>query len=132
MTEPPVRFSRTNKFDFQLSQALVAERRLADIFTVGKLEKIEVKSESYLWERTGNICIEYRQGGKPSGIAVTEADYWVHELLRDGETLVYLMFPVPRLKELARRHIRLGHTHDGGGDGGKFDNVLIPLKDILH
>jgi hypothetical protein len=126
-----IAFSRTNKFDLQLGQALIDERRLADIFAHAKIEKIELKSESYQWEQTGNICIEYRQDGEPSGIAVTEADMWVHELKRDGETLLYLMVPVPRLKELAREAFRRGKHFEGGGDGGRFCMVLIPLVDLL-
>jgi hypothetical protein len=123
-----IKFNRDEKFDLQLSDALRNERRLANIFTHGKLEKIELKSESWLWERTGNICIEYRQDGRPSGIDTTQADYWVHELKRDGDTLCYLMFPIDRLKRLAKDY---GRRHEGGGDGGKFSNILIPLSDIL-
>jgi hypothetical protein len=123
-----IRFNANNKFDLQLSDALINERRLGDIFCAKKIEKIELKSESWLWERTGNICIEYRQDGKPSGIDATHADYWVHELKRDGGTLCYLMFPVDRLKQLAKEH---GRRHEGGGDGGRFCNILIPLSEIL-
>ena len=130
-TKPEITFNRSGKFDLQLSQALIDERRLADIFQYGRIEKIEPKSESWQWERTGNICIEYRQGGAPSGIALTEADYWVHALKRDGETLVYLMFPIERLKELAREAYRQGRYHEGGGDSGRFCNILIPLSEIL-
>jgi hypothetical protein len=123
-----ITFNSDRKFDLQLDQALVAERRLAEIFSSGKLEKIELKTETWQWEQTGNICIEYRQNGNPSGIAVTEADYWVHELRRDDQTLCYLMFPIERLKELARRAYREGRFHEGGGDGGRFCNILIPLS----
>jgi hypothetical protein len=131
-TKPEITFNRDGKFDLQLSQALIDERRLADIFQYGRIEKIELKSESWQWEQTGNICIEYRQGGQSSGIALTEADYWVHELKRDGETLVYLMFPIERLKELAREACRQGSYHEGGGDGGRFCNILIPLSWVLQ
>jgi hypothetical protein len=110
------------------SRALINERRLAEIFSAGRIEKIELKSETWLWERTGNICIEYRQDGRASGIALTEADYWVHELRRDDKTLCYLMFPTERLKELAWT---VGRYHQGGGDGGRFCNILIPLSEIL-
>jgi hypothetical protein len=126
-----VTINRTNKFDLQLNQAMVAERRLADIFAAAKLEKIELKTETYQWEQTGNMCIEYRQNGKPSGIAVTEADYWVHELRRDDQTLCYLMFPIGRLKELARQAFAEARFHDHGGDGGRFGNVLVPLSWVL-
>jgi hypothetical protein len=131
MGEARVTFNRDDKFDIQLSDALINERRLAEIFAYRRIGSVELKSETWLWEQTGNICIEYQQNGRPSGIATTEADYWVHELRRDGRTLVYLMFPIDRLKELARDHYKLGHYHEGGGDGGQFCNVLIPLSEIL-
>jgi len=127
-----IAFGRDNKFDLQLSQSLIDQRRLADIFEHMDIHKIELKSESWQWERTGNICIEYRQRGQPSGIAVTEAGCWVHELKRGGKTLVYLMFPIERLKELARIAYQEGHYHEGGGDGGRFCNILLPLRDILR
>jgi hypothetical protein len=124
-----VAFNRDNKFDLQLSQALIDEQRLAEILSGGK---IELKSESFQWEQTGNICIEYEQNGQPSGIAVTEADVWIHELKRDGETLVYLMFPIARLKELAREAFKAGRFRTGAGDGGRFSVIIIPLADILR
>lgn len=131
MTAGKITFNRDNKFDIQLSNSLIAERRLGDIFAAAKIEKIELKTETWQWEKTGNICIEYRQNGQPSGIAITEADYWVHELRRDDATLVYLMFPIDRLKELARKAYAEGRYHEGGGDGGRFCNVLIPLSWVL-
>lgn len=126
-----ITINRDRKFDLQLDAALIHERRLAEIFAGMKIERIELKSETWQWEQTGNICIEFRQNGQPSGIATTEADCWVHELRRDDQTLVYLMFPIERLKELARRAYREGRYHEGGGDGGRFCNVLIPLSEIL-
>ena len=131
MEEDKVTYNHDNKFDLQLSAALINERRHAEIFIGMTIERIELKTESWQWEQTGNICIEYRQRGQPSGIAVTKADCWVHELRRDGETLCYLMFPIERLKELARRAYHDGHYHEGGGDGGRFCNILIPLSEIL-
>ena len=61
-----------------------------------------------------------------------EADYWVHELRRDGHTLCYLMFPIERLKELAREAYAAGRFHECGGDGGRFCNILVPLSQILR
>lgn len=122
---------RDSKFDLQLSQALINERRLAEIFAEKTIEKIELKSETYQWEQTGNICIEYKCDGRPSGISVTQADYWVHELRRADRTLVYLMFPIERLKELCRLAIRAGRKRAGAGDGGRFDVVILALRDIL-
>jgi len=123
--------SRGKKFDLQLSQALIDERRLADIFTASRIEKVELKSESYLWEKTGNICVEYRSRGAPSGIAATEADYWVHELKRDGATLLYFMFPVERLKRLCRDAFRAGRVRSQSGDDGEQDVVLLRIADLI-
>jgi len=126
-----VSFNRDAKFDMQLSAALVAERRLADIFTEGKFEKIELKTETWQWRRTGNIAVEYRQRGRPSGIAITEADYWVHELREDdGEPVGYFVIPVPRLKRLAREAYLAGH-HVVGGDNGEYEMVLLSVHDLF-
>jgi hypothetical protein len=114
-----------------LGDAHVNERKLAEIFSAAKIEKIELKSETWQWEQTRNICIEYRQDNKRSGIAVTEADVWVHELRRGDQTLCWLMFPIERLKELTRQAYAAGHYHEGGGDGGRFSNILIPLSWVL-
>ena len=124
-----VTISSGKKFDLQLSQALIDEQRLADIFSHSRIERVELKSETYQWERTGNICIEFESRGQPSGIAATEADYWVHELKRDGETLVYLMFPIERLKQLCRKAGRVVH---GAGDDGAQSVVILPLSEILR
>ena len=132
MPEAKVTYNPDNKFDIQLSAALRAERHLGNIFAYRSIEKIELKTETWQWEQKGNICIEYRSYGKPSGIAVTEADYWVHELRRDGVTLVYLMFPMDRLKQLCRQAIKEGKCVSGAGDDKAQDVVLLPLVDILR
>jgi hypothetical protein len=126
-----IRFNRDRKFDLQLADALINERRLADIFAHAKIEKIELKSETWQWEQTGNIAIEIACDGKPSGIATTEADMWVHELLRDDKTLLYLMFPIDRLKELVREAYRAGQVRRNVGDDARFDVVLLKLRDLL-
>ena len=127
-----INFNRDAKFDLQLNQALLNERRLGEIFESQKIEKIELKSETWQWERTGNIAIEYRCDGKPSGISITQADFWVHELRRDDATLVYLMFPIDRLKALTREAIKSGRCRANVGDDGRFDVALIRLSDILR
>lgn len=124
-----VAFNHDKKFDLQLGQAILHEHALAEILCGGK---IELKSETWQWEQTGNICIEYLCDGKPSGIATTEADVWVHELRRDDASLVYLMFPIERLKALARAAIRSGACRSNAGDGGRFTVALIKLADIFR
>ena len=65
------------KFDIDLHYGQVREKYVADML---QDKKIEVKSERDMWQRTGNIAIEYESYGKPSGINATEADYWFHNL----------------------------------------------------
>ena len=121
---PAVAFNRDNKFDIQLGQAERDESALARIMSGAK---IELKTESFLWERTGNICIEFASRGKPSGIAVTEADFWVHQLVRDDETVVYLMFPIARLKALCAACGKVVH---GIGDDKTQSAYLLSIKDV--
>jgi len=119
-------FNSDNKFDIQLEQGQIAERRLAKLLA----GKIEVKSESYLWRRTGNICVEYEQNGKPSGIAATEADWWAHELMDDEreQTVAIILVPVERMHQLCS----MARKHENGGDGGRFKNYLIRIVDIFR
>lgn len=132
-----IAFNRDNKFDIQLSQALIHERKLAEIFLGSNLERMpvlraELKTETWQWRRTGNIAIEYQCDGKPSGISITQADWWVHQLCDDdGRTLVYFVFPVEELKTLCRSAMRAGRYHKGGGDDGRFNNILLRVEDII-
>jgi hypothetical protein len=122
-----ITFNRDRKFDLQLGRAQAHEERLAKLLTGAK---IELKTETWQWEQTGNIAIEFSCDGKPSGIGVTEADWWIHELCRGDQTLVYLMFPVGRLKDLCREAYRQGR-HRRGGDDNRFEMVLIRVSDLL-
>lgn len=115
-------------FELQLEEAQRAE---------GKLQKIlagstfELKTERHLWHDTGNIVIEYESHNQPSGIAVTKADYWVHELRsRDNETLAYLMFPTPILRKICNDMMEEGNWRQGG-EKSKMKMVLLDLKKVL-
>ena len=132
MTEKAT-FNSDKKFDIQLSKALLDERGLAWMFENATFDgvRIEAKDETWQWRQSGNICVEHHNRGKPSGIAATEADYWVHSLHADnGQVLVRLLFPVAVLRGLARKAYRAG-KHRVGGDGGHSEVVLIPVSDIL-
>ena len=52
------------KFDLDLQYGSIREDKIADMLTN---KKIEVKSERDIWQKSGNICIEYESWGKPSG-----------------------------------------------------------------
>lgn len=124
-----IEYARGKKFDLQLVQGQAAEHRLGLLLS-GDITA-EVKSEAYLWEKTGNIAIEYEYRGKPSGISTTEADVWVHELRRDGEPVMTLVIPVPRLKELCRKAYRARRIKSGG-DGDQSKMVLLRIVDLIR
>jgi len=88
-----------------------------------------VKTERDIWKTTGNIAIEYKYKGNPSGIAVTEAKWWAHVLDDGGETYCTLLFPTGKLKELARKHM---DKKRNGGDNNDAEFVLLPLKEVFN
>lgn len=135
--DEPVVYGRDSKFDLQLSASLVRNKHLGQIFTDRQIDRLprvwlEEKSEQHQWERTQNICIEWADNGRPSGIMTTESDYWVHELLRDGRPLCFLMFPIDRLRELERHYRKLGKISTRAGDDKRMSVTLIPLREILR
>lgn len=125
-------YNDDKRFDLKLSRALISEKKLGDIFEHGTIEKVELKTELGKWEDTGNICIEFRYRGAPSGIATTQADYWVQELTRDDVTLGYLMFPIEKFKQICRAAYLRGDVRFGIGDYGYSDVVLLKLSDLLY
>lgn len=127
-----ITFNHDKKYDIQLAQGMAAERRFAKILGYAKIEKIEVKKEEYLWEKSECIAIEYLRNGKPSGITSTEADFWVHELRRKNETICHIMISVKRLKEIAKKYFYIdGHRKERAGDYGLSSLVLIPLFEFF-
>jgi len=85
------------KFDIDLEYGKVREKMVADML---QDKKIEVESERDVWQRTGNIAIEYECYGKPSGINATESDYWFHNLCIGEETFATIVFDTKSLKRI--------------------------------
>ena len=85
------------KFDIDLEYGKVREGAVADML---QNSKIEVKSERGMWQKTGNIAIEFESWGKPSGIAATTSDYWFHNLCIDGDIYATLVFKTETLKKI--------------------------------
>jgi len=115
-----------NKFDIDLKYGQEREDRIEKILKEGKLE---VKTERDWWFKTGNIAIEIECNGKPSGIMVTKADYWVHILANGDKDYCRLIFDTKTIKKLTKKYIG---TLKNGGDGWKSKFVLIPLSEIFQ
>jgi hypothetical protein len=87
--------------------------------------KVEVKSDA-VCKTTGNVFVEFRCNGNPSGISTTTADWWAIECDED----VWLFMPTKRLKTVAARAYRAGMLARGG-DGDVAEGVLIPVEWML-
>lgn len=83
----------------------------------------EVKHDQ-MWEKTGNIAIEYRSRGKASGISTSKADEWYYVLNRayvcsTGDLRAYLIQHWDRYRRVK------------GGDNQSSDLVLLKIDDFL-
>jgi hypothetical protein len=114
------------KFDLDLAYGEVRENKIADMLT-GK--KIEVKSERDLWQKTGNICIEYKSYGKPSGIDATESDYWFHNLCIGDDEYCTLVFNTNTLKKIVKRLDSFKTV--SGGDHKASQMYLLNLQKLF-
>ena len=101
-------------FRYDLKVGHRGERYLAAVLEGAT---IEVKSDSWM-ARTGNIAIEFESRGKPSGLAVTEADYWC------------FIFDTEKLKVVGRRYYLDGRVKNMG-DKNTSRAVLIPLCEFI-
>jgi len=114
------------KFDIDLEYGQVREQQVADML---QDKKIEVKSERDMWQRTGNIAIEYQSYGKPSGIEATESDYWFHNLCVGEDTFCTLVFNTDSLKKIinnldSKRSV-------SGGDNNASRMYLVNLQKLF-
>jgi|TARA_R110000782_G_C14679697_1_gene399876 hypothetical protein len=114
------------KFDIDLEYGKVREQQVADML---QDKKIEVKSERGMWQRTGNIAIEYQSYGKPSGIDATESDYWFHNLCVGDDTFCTLVFNTDSLKKIinnldSKRSV-------SGGDNNASRMYLVNLQKLF-
>lgn len=92
-------------------------------------KKIEVKCDR-MTLKTGNVYIEYESRGKASGIATSEADYWVYKF--DEESAV--IFKTDALKKKLKLLVTSGIAKADvmGGDDKSSRGILLSLKDLLY
>lgn len=112
------------KWDLDLSKGLEGEAIVKELLSGGS--KIEVKRD-YITSTSGNLAIEYKYKGRPSGIAKTEADWWAIVVHRDDKDDMVLLVETERLKELCRKHYQ---NRMSGGDQQASRLILIPVCEI--
>ena len=94
--------------------------------------KIEIKTERDIWERTGNIAVEMRYKGSPSGISTTKASVWIHLLSVKGVIKGGFILKVDELKALIKRLHNEGKLKMVmGGDDNMSQLALIPQSELF-
>lgn len=82
----------------------------------------EVKSDRRA-NKTGNLCIEHRNGVCASGINVTTADYWALFVIVNNEADRLYIIPTNELKQMIRKYKPRSVF---GGDYKKSQMYLMP------
>ena len=126
MKELEPKIKDRKKFDIDLEYGKVREQMVADML---QDKKIEVKSERDVWQKTGNIAIEYECYGKPSGINATESDYWFHNLCIGEDTFATIVFDTKSLKRIIDN---LDYKRSvSGGDNNASRMYLLNLQKLF-
>ena len=93
--------------------------------------KVEVKTERDIWQTTGNIAIEMRGKGKPSGISTTESSVWIHLLSKKGVIKGGFVFKVDQLRgKIKNLHNEGKLKIVMGGDANASQMALLPIKEL--
>jgi hypothetical protein len=115
-----------NDFRYDLEVGFIGEKLLNDILSV---KKIEVKRDSWIY-KSGNIAIEFESRNKPSGISVSEAEYWAIIFSGGYKDEIIIIIKSDRLKEICRKFYKLGNIK-AMGDNNTSKAVLIPIIEIF-
>ena len=109
--------------------------RIGEEFTRELFEgntKMEIKTERDIWKTTGNIAIEIRCKGKPSGISTTESSVWLQLLSYKGVIEGGFILKVDLLKDKIKKLQKSGDLKMVmGGDFNKSQMVLLPIKELF-
>ena len=109
----------------------IGEKFTRDLFE-NKNYKIEVKTERDIWETTGNIAIEMRYKGQPSGISTTKSSVWIHLLYAKGVIKGGFILKVDLLKAEIKKRFKEGALKIVmGGDDNKSQLALLPIKELF-
>jgi len=117
-------------FDIDLDFGLIHEDKVRDIFQ-GK-GSIEVKTERDMWSMTGNMAVEIAYKGKPSGITITDAEWWCHLFTIDGEIKFMITIEVDELKNRIKQLAKTNSVKIvKGGDNDESEIILVPIRKLV-
>ena len=117
-------------FDIDLEFGKMGEKFVSEVLEGNS--KVEVKTERDIWKKTGNIAIELRCKGKPSGVSTTESTVWIHLLAYKGVIEGGFLLKVDELKDKIKKLHNEGNLNlSMGGDNNESQNALLPIKDLF-
>lgn len=115
----------SSSFTHDLKFGELGEDWANQLFTGGF--KVEVKMDT-MAHTTGNVFIEYSSRGKPSGIATTDADYWMYKIAELNHVII---FDVDNLKERLRFYYKHNMYIRRGGDNDTSIGFVVPISELL-
>jgi hypothetical protein len=96
----------------------------------GDVITIEIK-EDFSCRKTGNVGLEYHCRGKPSGISVSKADFYLYKVHEpNGEKNMYII-KTSELKEMVENKLWFREVN-GGDPGSNSLNYLFKLGVIKN
>ncbi len=116
-----------NRFDVNLLEGKLSENKWAEL-----LETVEFKKDYKAW-KTGNVAVEYANGGKSSGIAVTQAKFVAYILVDEQQNenaAIFLKTEV--LRGMCRQYLGNSKRDVKGGDNHDSSLILLPLEELLN
>jgi len=111
-------------FDIDFSTGAAGESLV--LRAVGHGSKVEVKHDLIAVE-TGRVAVEVAYAGRPSGISVTQADWWIVVLSPD----LFIALSTERLRQLVKEYRRRSGHVKFGGFSGRSQLVLLPLSELI-
>ena len=118
-------------FDLDLKFGEFHEQLLFQALSKTGNVTVEVKTDR-LAAKTGNLAVEFRYRGRPSGIQTTKSDEYFFVIVeQDGSIRYRLNIPTAKLKKIAYRRYLNGLTTTGG-QYNATEMILIPIIDLLN
>ena len=118
---------REKRWDLDLPFGEIGEC-MAKAILLSQKVKVEVKRDEMVSE-TGNVAIEYECNGEKSGVAGTEAEWFV--IVLSGEKYkdeVMVFIRTERLKQIAKTSYVKNVI---GGDGNRSKMLFVPVGQLL-
>lgn len=91
----------------------------------GEVLTFEIK-EDFMCEETGNVSVEFKSRGKPSGIMVSKAEWWLYKVHQEDNKIGVYVNRLDELKGMVRQRL-FTRKVNGGDRNSNTWNYLFPF-----